>query len=375
MDRMILKQSIIRTVRRACCCAVFVAICLGRSTGGSLIAAADEIIKETSLGPVEVTTRLTPDNPTIGDEIQLEIRVRSPADIEVLMPEFGEALNRYTILDFVPRQQIESDGSSLVTQRYTLQPYLSGQQSIPPILIEFVDNRAGKKPSPDGADAYEILTDRIDFDVKSVLPTDASAELKPPMGKLDPPQTLSTSNWLGIALGGLAAVIALAVAGMYLYRHRQKVVRRSAYEIARKKLDRLLSMPAPETEEAIEKFFVAISAIVRKYLEDRFELHAPDLTTEEFLVVAGSSSDLTNDHQRLLRDFLRQADLVKFAGAQATGNEIRQSSDAAFRFLEETRENAPLIEVSAQDTVTETTDVVIASSSPANKLGQEEAHV
>ena len=57
---------------------------------------------------------------------------------------------------------------------------------------------------------------------------------------------------------------------------------------------------------------------MRRYLEDRFELRAPELTTEEFLDVAGSANRLSHDHQSLLRDFLRQADLVKFAGVRAS---------------------------------------------------------
>ena len=59
-------------------------------------------------------------------------------------------------------------------------------------------------------------------------------------------------------------------------------------------------------------------SIIRRYLEDRFELRAPELTTEEFLTVAGTPVLLSHEHQKLLRDFLRQADLVKFAGVQAT---------------------------------------------------------
>ena len=80
---------------------------------------------------------------------------RRSADVEVLMPEFGEALSRYTILNFVPQQRIDDQGKTVLTQRYTLQPYLSGAQFIPPILIEFVDHRPGQKPAPDDFDAYE----------------------------------------------------------------------------------------------------------------------------------------------------------------------------------------------------------------------------
>jgi hypothetical protein len=80
-------------------------------------------------------------------------------------------------------------------------------------------------------------------------------------------------------------------------------------------------------------------------VEDRFELRAPELTTEEFLNSVGQSPDFSRDHQQLLREFLRQADLVKFAGVRPAEDDIQRSIDSARRFIEETRENAPLIEV------------------------------
>ena len=337
------------------------------SLGMATRLSADEIQKVNELGPVHVTTTLSPSEPIIGDEIQLEIRVKAAADIEVLMPEFGEALNRYSILDFVPRQRMEDDGAQILIQRYTLQPNQSGPQAIPPILIEFVDHRDGKPPAPKDADAYELLTDRINFEVKSVVPTGASPELKPPLGRLEPPRTsMRPLGWMLI----LVAVI-VVVAGVILFvwwrSNRQHRLRRTAYEIARQKLDQLLAKPLGADTASIESFFVTISLIVRKYLEDRFGLHAPDLTTEEFLQLASQTSELTSEHRQLLQRFLKQADLVKFAGAQVTPDEIQRSSEAASRFLEETRENAPLLEVP------ETEPSVATSIS--SQIPQEDAHV
>ncbi len=74
-------------------------------------------------------------------------------------------------------------------------------------------------------------------------------------------------------------------------------------------------------------------------------MRAPELTTEEFLASVGQSSGLSSDHQVLLREFLKHADLVKFAGIQPSADDIDNSVRAAERFLDETRENAPLIEV------------------------------
>ena len=339
-----------------------------------LTLAAADVSKVNELGPVKATTTLSPAEPTLGDEITFEIHVEAEPQVEVLMPEFGEALNRYSILNFVPRQSIDDRGKTVLTQQYTLQPYLSGPQRIPPILIEFVDHRAGQKATPEDADAYEILTDAIAFEVRSVLPKTASNELKPPLGELELPVEVSQSHLaIGIGLSVLSVAAGLALWVVWR-RRRQRARRRNAYEVARARLDQLLSRPLPQDAAAIERFFVDISAIVRRYLEDRFELRAPELTTEEFLGLAGSASQLSAsqlsasqlsaDHQNLLRDFLKQADLVKFAGVRVSEAEIRRSSDLAGRFLEETRENAPWVEETAYD-----------SSHPTNMSSRDEAMI
>ena len=49
---------------------------------------------------------------------------------------------------------------------------------MPSILIEFIDRRPGRDPAPEGADAYELLTERVEFEVETVLASDA-VELTP----------------------------------------------------------------------------------------------------------------------------------------------------------------------------------------------------
>ena len=193
-------------------------------------------------------------------------------------------------------------------------------------------------------DAYEILTDRIDFSVQSVLAEDATKELKPPLGELQLVSESQSSHGVWMAGILLVAVLAGCVGIVAWRRWRRHVSRQNAYEIARARLDQLLLQPSPTNDQEVDRFFVVISGIVRRYLEDRFELRAPDFTTEEFLELAGSAIDLSRDHQTLLRGFLRQADLVKFAGVTASQDDVRRSADIALRFLEETRENAPLVE-------------------------------
>ncbi|MFQ5655810.1 MAG: hypothetical protein ACE5GW_13905, partial [Planctomycetota bacterium] len=158
--------------------------------------------------------------------------------------------------------------------------------------------------------------------------------------KLAPP---APRRWPWVA----AALAILAAASPFLLRAwsrwRRLARRRSAYEVARTRLDRLLARPLPGAED-VAPFFVELSGIVRRYLENRFELRAPELTTEEFLEAASASPDLSAEHQPPLRDFLRVSDLVKFAHHVPDAEAIEGAIVTARRFLEETRENAPLLD-------------------------------
>jgi hypothetical protein len=89
----------------------------------------------------------------------------------------------------------------------------------------------------------------------------------------------------------------------------------------------------------MDLFFVKLSGIVRRYLEARFGLRSPELTTEEFLEAMRDSPDLVRAHQEMLRRFLQRADLVKFAHRIPGATEVEESIAVAQRFLEETRES------------------------------------
>ena len=200
--------------------------------------------------------------------------------------------------------------------------------------------RPGRSPAPEGEDAYELLTERLEFEVQSVLASDDSLDLKPSLGELGPEETPGLPLWPW----WLAGTVVLAAASPFVARvwltRRAKARRRSAYEVARTDLDALLygRRPSSDDEAAVDAFYVTLSGIVRRYLEDRFGLHSPEQTTDEFLDVLSSSPDLRRDHQDLLREFLRGADLVKFAHQLPDASGMNTSVGLAQRFLEETGE-------------------------------------
>jgi hypothetical protein len=89
----------------------------------------------------------------------------------------------------------------------------------------------------------------------------------------------------------------------------------------------------------IQEFYVELSLIVRHYLENRFNMRAPEMTTEEFLEYMKSHEALSPNHKELLRDFMGHCDLVKFARYDPVNEEIDRSLSAARRLIEETKDD------------------------------------
>jgi hypothetical protein len=83
-------------------------------------------------------------------------------------------------------------------------------------------------------------------------------------------------------------------------------------------------------------FCIMVSDTIRIYLEERFDFHAPERTTEEFLYELKSTNRLTPDQKTSLGEFLERCDLVKFARYEPSEPELRELHSSAVRLLDET---------------------------------------
>ncbi len=111
---------------------------------------------------------------------------------------------------------------------------------------------------------------------------------------------------------------------------------KKAHEIAYEALDLLTSRDLPGNG-LIKDYYFEISDIARAYIENRFLLKAPEMTTEEFLYSLRDSDILTNQQKDIVKEFLTQCDLVKFAKYGPTKPEIEASFDTVKRLVDETR--------------------------------------
>lgn len=341
--------------RLATACAVGLAIALATAgchhdeTADPAAAAApivpdkDAIARTTEVGPVKATVKVWPAKPRLGDPIYARLEIDAPAGVTLDAP-FQEAgdqrLGRFRVVAFARDTQRKPDGGQHHEQTYTLDAPSSGRQRIPPLRFEITDTRKGSAAA--AGKPQEVLTDEIPLEV-APLPAEATnAQLRPAAGELDP--DVGGIGWLavlGIA-SGLAVVGSGSVLGYRAWRARRRIERqRSAYDEAVFRL-RELEQAGPPDETAADAWFVSLSAIVRRYLEQRYEIRAPELTTEEFLQVATARPELSAEHRGLLRSFLERCDRVKFAGYRPDAEESLATLKAARGFIEDTRLREPI---------------------------------
>ena len=155
--------------------------------------------------------------------------------------------------------------------------------------------------------------------------------------------------WLYLWIG--LAVLAAAILGFLLWKYWLK-----------KKFEPAPTPPVPphvrarrRLREAMAhiseaKLFVSVvSDAIRVYLEESFNLRAPERTTEEFLHELQSSNRLAANVKQSLGDFLSRCDMVKFAKYEPTQMELEDLHNAAMRIIEET-EPRPDLTATASNT-------------------------
>jgi len=328
--------------------------CGGSSDGGSASkpgGAAWAYEKEFGPGPVRLVLRLDRTEATLADTILVEEELRIEDGFEAELPEYlPEDFEGFAVTDVItpadPSRAAGRDGSALRRAsadekapapgvsipepprrlRLSLVPERSGDLAIAPLAVYF------RKKGEEGEEHF--LTEEIPVHVKGI-DDPAQLVLREARGIHEAPPEPSRPGPLLIALLGGAVLAAGAAAWLVL---RKRPVRLAPpvppHEIAYDALRRLVALDLIEKGE-IELFFVHLSRILRDYIEKRFDVHAPERTTQEFLEEAARHPALET-HGMRLGEFLDLSDRVKFARFRPEAAAIQGAFDAVKRFLEET---------------------------------------
>ena len=279
-------------------------------------------------GPVSFRVSLSDSAVTIAERVRMLLETHAQKGYRAELPKFGEKLSQFGIVDYRNFQpELGKDGALVTKRLYELEPFLSGEYKIPPMEISFYAEGDSTR--------HTLESDTIVVLVKSLLPKDkASLDIN----DVAPPASFPF-GWRNILIvaGGVAVVAAAAVAIWTRRRIREKIVPTlPAHEIAYRKLEKLLARKLVE-QKRYREFTAEVADILRQYIEDRFGLKAPERTTEEFLVEAGSGLAVEQAQKSIIKAFLLHCDLVKFAALEPSVEDVERTFSTCRDFIEATK--------------------------------------
>ena len=329
---------------RAAACAAILAILPGCGAGDGTgpDGPATGMTKSYERGPLLMAVATSADAITTAETLTLTLSATLPDGYAVTFPEFPEptapeagdtddaapAPSSFVLANYKDTAPELQPGGRVTRRRiYELEPFLAGEYTVPPLPVTFWEEVEGE----DEKNTFE--TEAFGVTVGSVLPPGAEPDLKAIAGPMD---MREPAPWGRYAAIGLLLAALAGSAYWYFFRYtppaapapppvppHERALAALA-EIRRAKL----------VEQGLYKeYYTRVSDVLRHYMEDQFHVRAPERTTEEFLEDLQHSAVLGLQEQLLLREFLRHCDLVKFARAEPTPEQIRETLETCERFI------------------------------------------
>ena len=292
------------------------------------------ITRTTELNGSTMTVTVDRDSVEAGQTITLTIETTGP---NAVPPVFESTLGAFEVRP-IPLP-LKADGSRRAA--FALTTLETGSVEIPAIDV----------PLASGDDAPTLHIDALPITVSSLLNGDEDPRnYRDIKGAIDIALPHDWRRTGVIAAIAVVLVAAIVIAWRLLRRSARSVRMLPAHERALKELGELDARGLPASGQ-VHEYFVVLTDVVRSYIERRYGIRAPDLTTPEFLREARRASAIADVHQSLLAGFLRGADVVKFGGARPSAAHCADSMAQARGFVRESA--AP---------VSETTDAEVAAA-------------
>lgn len=256
--------------------------------------------------------------------------VEVPAGTTVEMPSMMGRFDGLTASSGDKVQEILKDGRVRIVQPYTIEAIFPGWYSIEPATVT-IDGVPYVIPSPvlsvrELTEAEQAAAEQFD----AALPEFDTTVVAP----------FWKRGWFWALLAG--SLLAGAAIGLALRRRAAMDLgpERTPWEIALARLEALQRRGLADKGD-YDRYYVDLSSILRYYIEARFELHAPERTTDEFLKEI-TDVDVFNERQEaFLASFLKECDYVKFARKEPSAGAMRDHYDQVAAFIQETVPQEP----------------------------------
>lgn len=291
---------------------------------------------------LEINVGVEKDTLMIGEQTKLTVQVIKDKQTKIVFPAFPDSLiKNIEILYRTEIDTIRKGKEEILSQHFIITSFDSATYHIPSFSfpIAFGDIRDTVFSSP--------------FIIKVLIPDVVTEEdfkdIKPPVNT-----PLNFKELLPYIVAGLIFLMLIAFS-IYLIKkfspEKKTAILNVEIEpphiVAFRKLKKMEEEKAWEKEE-IKDYYTRLSEIIRIYLEDQFNVNAPELTTRETLIsfekIFGKDEKIKNK----LLELLQLSDLVKFAKKAPLPDENKINLDKAIAFVELTKPDIP-----SEDTTTD----------------------
>lgn len=260
----------------------------------------------------------------VGDSITLTLSARHPVDTTVRFPTLG---NGKKVVVLGRSSASQEQGQDLLKSEETtrLTSFRVGDWPIAtnPVVCIGVDGTEKTMKLPP-----------LVLHVQSTLNETNATKLSDIKDIVKPPVRIGRVVWVMLFIVILALLGGLLTLLLRRRNHGEAALRKPVVPpdiVAKESLAALR-----DTRWIPEPFFTELSLILRTYLENRFNLNAPESTTEELTRTMTHDERLKINEQQTLRTFLMQADLVKFARADAEKDVMRTAFQTVEDFVTNT---------------------------------------
>jgi len=269
---------------------------------------------------------------SIGDWIPITITAEHDSNTLVYSPEPGEKIGK---LHFIDRKDLTSEtneNKQIHRWLLTVSAYDTGYFSIPPIPINYV--------TKSDTIIHSVFTDSTWVIIVSAggdTLTDIH-DIKPPLGI-----KRAFEDYLPYLM--IFIILVLLVFGYWVFKKfysKPKEIESVSlkpeidpYEHAMKRMVELKNKQLWQ-KGFVKKHFTEVAEIVKEYIELEYNFNALELTTEEFIEV-NNEKKLVSD--TIVRKFLNDADLVKFAKFIPQPEDCENSIEVAYSILKEAHSN------------------------------------
>jgi len=285
-------------------------------------------------GPAYMKQLQQRDSILIADQIEYGFRLDSvKAGTTIELPDFSESSNdTITLVSNWRIDTLKAYGPRKARKMFdirgsvTLAPFEEGRYMLPPIPVRRTC----------GAEADTLIFDPLEIEVHS-MPVDTSTfvihDIK---GQIDYPVTFrELAPWFG---GGLLFCVLVALA---VWLIRRRIAKKRGEDLRRKdpphivalrELDKFRSDKfwAPEKQKA---FYSGITDALKNYMEARYGVDAPEMTTAELFSALKGVEGLTPELFADTKELFECADFVKFAKHTVPDEDNAKALPTAVRFV------------------------------------------